>query len=77
MVVVTSVSSDCLAVQIPKDVRYISRLKIFKEGCQGDVNIYVTAHQALMLMEIHLHSKARGIWLKTGMLNFTNKGADW
>ena len=52
MVVVTSVSSDCLAVQIPKDVRYISRLKIFKEGCQGDVNIYVTAHQALMLMGI-------------------------
>lgn len=33
------VSSDCLAVQTPKDVRYISRLKIYKEGCQGDVNM--------------------------------------
>lgn len=25
--------------QIPKDVRCISRLKMLKEGCQGDVSI--------------------------------------
>lgn len=71
---------DCLAAQIPRDVRYLSRIKIFKEGCQGDVNINVTVS---MCIDVNRNSftlqgqRDLEILLKTEMLNFTNKGAGW